>query len=126
MKFVFRCLLLCVGWTALGTTLADTPVPAKQPIVIDVRVPAEFAANHVVGAQNIDFKNPDFPTLVGKLDKHASYRVYCNTGRRAALAAELMQKLQFDDVQTLGGIEDAANTLHVECTSGPCKPTVNP
>jgi len=37
--------------------------------VIDVRTPAEYAAGHIAGAQNIDVEAGDFASKIAALDK---------------------------------------------------------
>ena len=75
-------------------------------IVIDVRTPAEYAAGHVAGAQNIDVEAGDFAAKISTLDKEASYLLYCRSGRRSAIAAEEMAKAGFTDVVDGGGLAD--------------------
>ena len=74
-------------------------------VVIDVRTPAEFAAGHVAGAQNIDVEAGDFATRIASLDKDASYLLYCRTGRRSAIAAAEMAKAGFTDIVDAGGFD---------------------
>lgn len=74
-------------------------------VLVDVRTPAEFAAGHINGAINIDFEDVSFPTMVSKLDPHTPYFIYCRSGRRSGLSAEIMKKagiLSTTDLQ--GGI----------------------
>jgi rhodanese-related sulfurtransferase len=75
-------------------------------VVIDVRTPAEYAAGHVAGAQNIDVESGDFATKISTLDKEASYLLYCRSGRRSAIAADEMAKAGFTDVVDGGGMAD--------------------
>lgn len=86
-----------------------TLVPAGN--VIDVRSAAEFAVDHVQGARNLDFENGDFEKALSTLDKQRTYSLYCHSGRRSALAVELMRNAGFTNVVDLGAKEDAAKTL---------------
>jgi len=99
--------------------LAESPAEnsAEKPTIVDVRTAEEFAQNHLVGAVNLDFKAADFSEQVQKLDKSGSYRLYCRTGSRSTQAAELMKNLGFGDAQSVGGLQDAAVKLHVQCSS---------
>lgn len=74
--------------------------------VIDVRTPAEYAAGHIAGAQNIDVEAADFAAKISTLDKEAPYLLYCRSGRRSAIAAEEMAKAGFTDVVDGGGMAD--------------------
>ena len=72
-------------------------------VVLDVRTPAEFAAGHLVGAINVDFKSPDFQAQVAKLDRGKTYLVYCRTGHRSGLALPILQRLGFSHLLHLEG-----------------------
>ena len=74
--------------------------------IIDVRTPAEFAAGHIAGAQNIDVEAGDFAEKISTLDKKAPYLLYCRSGRRSAIAAEEMAKAGFTDIVDGGGMAD--------------------
>ena len=60
--------------------------------VLDVRTPEEYAAGHLQGAQNINFRALDFSEQVSKLGPRAHYVLYCTTGNHRGLAASLMQQ----------------------------------
>jgi rhodanese-related sulfurtransferase len=76
-------------------------------VVVDVRTPSEYAAGHIEGAVNIDVEAPTFDTEIAKLDKNATYAVYCHSGRRSGLATDAMGKAGFTHVYNLaGGIAD--------------------
>ena len=82
---------------------------AKQQgvVVVDVRTPSEYAAGHVDGAINIDVEGGAFDAEIAKLDKNATYVVYCHSGRRSGLATDAMAKAGFTHVYNLqGGISD--------------------
>ena len=72
-------------------------------VVLDVRTPEEFAAGHVPGAINIDFRAKDFIESVAKLDKSKPYLVYCAGGVRSAKACTQMDGLKFKDTSNLLG-----------------------
>ncbi len=79
-------------------------------VVVDVRTPAEYAAGHIDGAVNIDVEAPTFDAEIAKLDKNATYAVYCHSGRRSGLATDAMGKAGFTHVYNLsGGIADLAS-----------------
>ena len=72
-------------------------------VVLDVRTPAEFAAGHIPGAVNVDFRSPAFQAQAGTLDKGRSYLVYCRTGHRSGLALPILQRLGFTGLYHLEG-----------------------
>jgi rhodanese-related sulfurtransferase len=75
-------------------------------VVIDVRTPAEYAAGHIAGAQNISVEAADFASRIASLDKTAAYLVYCHSGRRSAIAADQMAAAGFSDIVDAGGMAD--------------------
>ena len=81
------------------------------PIVIDVRSATEFAEGHVQGAINLDLENGAFQAKLSSLDNSVGYALYCRSGRRSAIAAELMATAGFTEVRDLGELETAAQTL---------------
>jgi phage shock protein E len=78
----------------------------ESRVVIDVRTPAEYAAGHIAGAQNIDVEAADFGAKIASLDKKAAYLVYCRSGRRSAIAADEMAAAGFTDIVDGGGMAD--------------------
>jgi phage shock protein E len=96
---------------------AEPPVPiigaeellareaAKDPalVVLDVRTAEEFAAGHVPGAINVPHDQ-----VAGRLGELAGLRdkdvvVYCKSGRRAALALEVLGKNGYAKLRHLDG-----------------------
>jgi|GEM_PF-6368162 Rhodanese-related sulfurtransferase len=69
--------------------------------VIDVRTPAEYAIEHISGAMNINFLEPDFALNLDKLDKQANYILYDKAGTRSTKAAKIMLDKGFINVYTL-------------------------
>lgn len=73
---------------ALATHLLADP----KVNVLDVRTPEEYAAGHLQGAQNINFRALNFSQQLSKLDSQGRYVLHCATGNRSGLAAALMQQ----------------------------------
>ncbi len=94
-------------------TKDTTPVMSltPAPVVIDVRTVAEFAEGHVQGAINLDVESGAFQAKLSSLDKSVGYALYCRSGRRSAIAAELMATAGFTEVRDLGALESAAQSL---------------
>lgn len=92
-----------------------TLTPASK--VIDVRSAEEFAEGAISGSQNISLENGDLEKALSTLDKEANYSVYCRSGRRSAIAVEMMKKAGFSNVTDLGGIEQAAQSLALPITT---------
>jgi phage shock protein E len=72
-------------------------------IILDVRTAEEFARGHVPGAINIAHdKLPDrIAELMGAKDKDVV--LYCHSGRRSAMAAELLKANGFNRLLHLEG-----------------------
>jgi phage shock protein E len=77
----------------------------KDPgvVVLDVRTPAEFAAGHVPGARNVSHDE-----LAGRLGELTAWRdkvvvLYCRTGRRTALAQDVLRQAGFTKLLHLDG-----------------------
>ncbi|TIC88502.1 hypothetical protein E8D34_05030 [Nocardioides sp. GY 10113] len=77
-------------------------------VAIDVRTPEEYAAGHLAGAVNLDVSGPGFEAGLARLDREASYVVYCASGNRAGGAVARMVELGFTDVVNGGGFVDLA------------------
>jgi len=84
-------------------------------ITLDVRTAGEYMVGHIQGAINIDVEGLDFEGEIAKLDKSATYTVYCQSGRRSGIAVEAMKNLGFNSLFNLtNGIADwQANNLPV-------------
>ena len=98
--------------TATSGVVLASPEEAQALIdtgnvkLLDVRTPEEFAAGHIAGAENIDFRAADFADRIDALDQGASYVVYCHTGNRSGQATALMADKGFTKVTDVdGGIE---------------------
>ncbi len=80
----------------------------KNPnvVVIDVRSEEEYRRGHIDGAINIEL-SLNFERDVAKLDKNSTILVYCNTGLKSRVAAELLVRVGFKRVYNLvGGIKE--------------------
>ncbi|CAK7002420.1 putative adenylyltransferase/sulfurtransferase MoeZ [Saezia sanguinis] len=83
---------------------ADAALKAAD-IIIDVREPAEYQAGHVPGAVNIprgllEFKLGEIPELNSA---QARIVMYCKTDGRCALAAQTLQDMGYQQVQSIAG-----------------------
>jgi phage shock protein E len=84
------------GAREFASTIADPSV-----VILDVRTPAEFAAGHIEGAINIDAESGRFAEEIKSLDASKTYAIYCRSGRRSALAADVMQGAGFASLYNL-------------------------
>jgi len=83
--------------------LAERVSTQAAPLILDVRSPREYAAGHVPGAINIPHTQ-----LAGRLDelgidKSDELVVYCLSGKRAAMAEQLLEQDGYTSVRDLQG-----------------------
>ena len=82
---------------------------AQSPIVIDVRKPTEFAAEHVDGAKNIplDYINED----LAEFPKDQPFIIHCAGGYRSIIAASILKARGWDNfIDVAGGFSAIAKT----------------
>jgi rhodanese-related sulfurtransferase len=91
--------------TVRTVTAAEAVTMLPDRTIIDVRTPEEFAAGHLADATNIPVEAADFSERIAELDPFAAYLLYCRSGRRSALAADIMAQAGFTDVVDAGGLE---------------------
>jgi rhodanese-related sulfurtransferase len=69
--------------------------------LLDVRTPEEFAAGHVPGAVNIPYDQ--VASHLKEIPKDKDIVLYCHSGRRAGMAAEVLQANGYKRLQHLQG-----------------------
>jgi rhodanese-related sulfurtransferase len=72
-------------------------------MLIDIRWPSEYQDGHIETAINMNLYSEGFETEIGKLDKGKTYMAYCRTGRRTAIAVDIMEKVGFTKVYLIAG-----------------------
>ena len=112
----------CVGAIALlsscGNNEEATTMDYSTAIVIDVRATDEFAAGHLDGAVNYNVEDGTLEQALPSLDPNANYVVYCRSGRRSAVALDLMKENGFTQIADLGSLEDAADATGFAIVNG--------
>lgn len=73
-------------------------------VLLDVRTPEEFASGHISGAININVD--ELPNRLSEVPKDEPIVVYCRSGRRSAIAAQLLSDAGYTPIYDLGGIVD--------------------
>ena len=77
----------------------------KKAIIIDVRTPDEYAADHLPNALLIDYLNtPVFQQRIKKLKHKHTYYIYCRSGKRSHAACQQMQARGLTVYDMKGGI----------------------
>ncbi len=70
-------------------------------VLLDVRSSEEFAAGHIKGAINIP--HDQLAERLAELPKSEGLILYCRSGRRAGLAAAVLQQAGFKELYELEG-----------------------
>ncbi len=76
---------------------------ANAPVLLDVRTPEEYAEGHIAGSIMIDYRDNSFDEEIEKLDKDATYLIYCRSGGRSGKAVHKMIGNGFKDVTNMEG-----------------------
>jgi rhodanese-related sulfurtransferase len=76
---------------------------SKDPILVDVRTPGEYAQGHLANAVLIDIYSDDFKSRIGKLDKSKPVFVYCKAGSRSSSAVGVFTEMGFKEIYDLSG-----------------------
>jgi phage shock protein E len=82
---------------------AQKLIAKKKIVVLDIRTPEEFAAGHIAGATNINFRAPEFAKAIAGLDPKQTCLLYCASGNRSTQALPAFQELQFQSLYHLDG-----------------------
>lgn len=101
---------------SVETQVSDAPQSTAKTefaILIDVRTAEEFAAGHLQGAINYNVEDGTLEAALSSLDSSKSYNVYCQSGRRSAIAIALLNQNGFTRVTDLGGIDEAAQSTGI-------------
>ena len=69
--------------------------------VLDVRSPEEYASGHVPGAINIPYDQ--IASRIAEVPKDQDVVLYCKSGRRAGIAAEVLAGQGYERLQHLEG-----------------------
>jgi rhodanese-related sulfurtransferase len=73
----------------------------KAPFVLDVRAPEEYVTGHVPGAVNIP--HDQIAARLAEVPKDKDVVLYCRSGRRAAMAGEVLSGNGYTRLQHLEG-----------------------
>ncbi len=83
----------------------DKDISNHEVQLVDVRDASEYEEGHLANAININVQAPGFiETANAKLSKKRPVYVYCRSGRRSLVAAELLSKEGYEVVNMDGGI----------------------
>ena len=95
----------CGGDDEPAVKAAVRAVSDQGVVVLDVRSDEEVAQGRAEGSVHL----PHTELEAGRLPdvaKDAKVYVYCRTGRRAEIAAQILRREGFEDVTNIGGLDD--------------------
>lgn len=78
--------------------------PSSGALIIDVRTPEEFKQGHIASAINIPLQILSDSLGSKNIKKDTKIVLYCQSGVRSKKAAEILDKLGYANVHTMGGI----------------------
>ena len=78
----------------------------EEHIILDVREQDEFDAGHIPGAILLPYTEIENKAEEMLPDKDEQILVYCRSGRRSKIAAEVLAKLGYTNIKEFGGIID--------------------
>ncbi|MDR0993407.1 MAG: rhodanese-like domain-containing protein [Verrucomicrobiota bacterium] len=94
--------------------VTDGVVAPGHPVLIDARSADEYAAGHIEGAILIPYAQAGDLIEAEVPDKRTQIYVYCSRGWRSEMAQKAMRAKGYPNVENLGGMEAAADTLKKE------------
>ncbi len=86
---------------------SNLTAPNNSILIIDVRTPEEYSAEHIEEAVNIPV------TIIEKeignytKDKSRKILLYCRSGSRSGQALEILKNLGYTNAENIGGYEEA-------------------
>ena len=75
-------------------------------IILDVRTQEEYDQGHIPGATQISHEEIEEKAEDVLTDKNQLILVYCRSGRRSKIAAEVLVELGYTNIREFGGIID--------------------
>ncbi len=84
---------------------AKEGIDANEAILLDVRLPQEYAATHIANSENLPFM---FMRMkIKTLDSNKQYILYCDTERRSSAAAFILNEHDINAAILEGGLNSA-------------------
>jgi phage shock protein E len=81
-------------------------------VIIDVRTPEEFQSAHLNKSINIEWQN--ILSIQKNINKTEKIYLYCRSGNRSQKATEILVDAGFVDLENLGSLERASETLNLK------------
>jgi phage shock protein E len=105
--------LIVVG-LVFGMGSSSLSADITKPLIIDVRTEDEWKSGHLEGAVLIPYEQIGEKISTIAKDKSQRIYLYCQSGRRAKIAEEALDKLGYKDVINLKTLENAAEAMKLK------------
>ncbi len=105
----------CATSDTTGSAAKATKAPRSQPttLILDVRTPQEFSANHLPGAINLPLAELESRISTVAPAKNQPIVVHCQSGGRSTTAKAKLDQLGYTQVRNLGSIANARLVLNL-------------
>ena len=97
----------------ITSAIAGGSSSATNAFVIDVRTEAEWNAGHLESAILIPHDRIETGIAKVVVDKKSRIYLYCRSGRRTAIAADVLKRSGYPNLTNLGTMENAARVLNM-------------
>ncbi|MBM6993828.1 MAG: rhodanese-like domain-containing protein [Prevotella sp.] len=95
---------------SVGADQFEQSIVADSVQLVDVRTAEEYAEGHIAYAENNDVQQPTFKAkALQTLQKDKPVYVYCRSGKRSLVAANILAEAGFKVVNLRGGIMEWAD-----------------
>lgn len=108
---IIACLVGFIGCNAqtkfqsMNTDEFEKIITKANVICLDVRTKPEYEEGHIANSTLIDIRNPEFEQLaLQTLPKDKTIAVYCRSGKRSKVAADILSKNGYTVVELNTGI----------------------
>ena len=105
--------------TSISAEELAEKIEKENVLVIDVRRPSEYTAEHVDGAKNLPLDSIN--DLMAEFPKNQTVYIHCAGGYRSMIAASILKSRGYDNlVDVAGGFTAIAQTGKVNLTDYAC------
>ncbi len=89
------------SYTEVSAAEANRLIAEKNPVILDVRTPREYRSGHISGAVLIPVQQLADRIAEITQHRHRDVFIYCRSGNRSTVAAEILHKAGFKSVYNL-------------------------
>lgn len=108
-----------IKWPGKLVDQKEVPPPpdhidmVKGKYLIDVRTREEWNRDRIAGAILIPHDQIGSRIAAIIADKKAPIALFCRSGRRSGIALDVLRAMGYDQVENLGGIQDARRKMNL-------------